>query len=354
MDRINVLVSGIGAPGGPSIIKCLKKNGERDIRVIVADMNPFVAGAYMADKFYTLINAEHPNFISNALEICQNDNVDVFIPLNTVSLQKLADHRKDFEKIGTKLLLSDSKAIEIANNKELTFEHLKKNNLPCPEYYIITNITELQDAAYKLGYPKNNVCIKPTFSHGSKGMRILREAVDKTHSFLNEKPDSSFCTLDEVVEIFENKPFPRYIVMEYLPGKEYSCDMLLNKGKTLVTIPRVRAVIQPGMTFSGFLEDNEEIRSLSDKIAVSMGLNFNINMQFRYSAKNLPQLIEINPRLSATIVMNLGAGINLPYLGIKLVLGEDVEIKKADYKIKMIRFWDEVFINGGNKSFIIQ
>ena len=36
---ITVLLTGCGAPGVPGIIKCLRKNGERDIRIVGVDMN---------------------------------------------------------------------------------------------------------------------------------------------------------------------------------------------------------------------------------------------------------------------------------------------------------------------------
>ena len=52
LKSINVLLTGAGAPGAPSIIKCLRRNGEREIRLIGVDMNEKSNGRRLVDKFY--------------------------------------------------------------------------------------------------------------------------------------------------------------------------------------------------------------------------------------------------------------------------------------------------------------
>ena len=56
-------------------------------------------------------------------------------------------------------------------------------------------------------------------------------------------------------------------------------------------------------------------------------------------------LIEINPRLSATIVSYAAAGINLPYFGIKHLLGEELPNYKINYGTRMTRRYQETFFD---------
>ena len=51
MKDLNVLMTGAGAPGAPSIIKCLRKNGERSIRIVGVDMNEKSNGRRLVDVF---------------------------------------------------------------------------------------------------------------------------------------------------------------------------------------------------------------------------------------------------------------------------------------------------------------
>ena len=43
-NTVTVLMTGAGAPGAPGIIRCLRKNGERSIRIVGVDMNENAAG----------------------------------------------------------------------------------------------------------------------------------------------------------------------------------------------------------------------------------------------------------------------------------------------------------------------
>jgi len=68
----------------------------------------------------------------------------------------------------------------------------------------------------------------------------------------------------------------------------------------------------------------------------------NVNFQFAFQ-KNTPKLIEINPRMSASIHFSNYGGINLPYLAVKQALGETLPKKNITYGAKMIRYGTEIF-----------
>jgi predicted ATP-grasp superfamily ATP-dependent carboligase len=54
-------------------------------------------------------------------------------------------------------------------------------------------------------------------------------------------------------------------------------------------------------------------------------------------------LIEINPRVSGSLVANFGAGINM--LEASLRLAYDMPIENSDIKwgTKMLRYWSQIF-----------
>jgi len=78
--------------------------------------------------------------------------------------------------------------------------------------------------------------------------------------------------------------FPELIVMDYLPGDEYSVD-ILNTKQDIIVIPRKRDLIRSGITFNGSLEKNREIITYSSKLARHLGLqyclDFSINLMKR-------------------------------------------------------------------------
>jgi carbamoyl-phosphate synthase large subunit len=141
--------------------------------------------------------------------------------------------------------------------------------------------------------------------------------------------------------------------MEYLPGKEYSVDILCQNGKCYSVIPRSREQVKLGISFIGTVEKNEELIELSRKIIHETGLSYNINLQFKCDENGAPKLIEINPRLSGTVFLCVAAGVNLPYLGVKLALGEEIPRLEPRWVTRLIRYWDGIFYDNHGHAFTL-
>ena len=60
-----------------------------------------------------------------------------------------------------------------------------------------------------------------------------------------------------------------------------------------------------------------------------------------------PVLTDLNPRVTATVVLFKFAGLNLPYLRVKQLLGEPLPEIDIKYGIKMKRRYLEMFCDNG-------
>jgi carbamoyl-phosphate synthase large subunit len=329
-------------------------NGERDIKIIGADMNPDSVGLFMTDRSYVVPPGGSPDFIPKMLEIAENEEVDAIMPLATYELMNFSENKSKFEDIGVKVMVSDPEPLEIANNKGKLYEFLRKKGVPSSNSAMIDSLSQFEKYVFELGYPDVPVCIKPQISKGSRGFRVLKGDIDKLDLLMNYKPDNTITTFEEMISTLESAdPFPKLVVMEYLPGTEYSVDLLVRKGEPLITIPRARDLIKLGISFIGTVEKNEEIAESANKIVKAIGLDYNINLQLKYSSEGIPKIIEINPRVSGTIVLCTGAGVNMPYLGVKMALNEEIPQIKLKYGTKMIRYWEEVFIDRNGHAYQI-
>ncbi len=339
-----VLVTGAGAPGAPSIIKSLRIVKERKVKIIGVDIDPNSVGFSMVDKSYLVPSALDKEFIPSILMICEKEKVEVLMPLVTKELMLFAENKEKFEDIGVRVSISPPKGLRIANNKYLLMSHCSRNNIPVPNFIRVNSYEEFEDAVLKLGYPKVNVCFKPPVSNGLRGFRILTREIDRLDLLINQKPMNTITTLEDIASILKNaKDFPELIVMEYLPGKEYSVDILANNGNPIIVIPRLREKLKMGISFVGVTIEHPRIISASCKIVETLKLNGNIGLQFKEDKDGIPKLIESNPRLQGTIVLCTAAGANLVHLALKLALGERVLTPKVKWGIKMIRYWNEIY-----------
>lgn len=342
LKDLNVLVTGAGAPGFPGITKSLRINGERKVKIIGTDMKDDAVGFYLSDEHYVVPSGLDPTYIDAVMKIIQKENIDIVLPLCTFELLPLSKARKEIEDYGAKVAASKPKALEVAINKAKTYEFLRGSFIS--EYRVVNTFEAFKDAVYELGYPKEPVVFKPSFGRGMRGFRIIREDVNKKDLLFNYKPKSTFIKMIEISKILREGNFPELVVMEHLPGDEYSVDTLSKDSETYYSIPRKRIETRRGISYVGKIEKNEELEEASKEIIKQLRLDYNINMQFKAIENGEYKLIEINPRVSGSIVFCVRAGVNLPYFAVKLLLEEKIPEIEVKYGTKIFRYWNEVVV----------
>jgi carbamoyl-phosphate synthase large subunit len=349
---IIVFITGAGAPGAPGIIKSLRKVIDRKVVIIGGDANPDTSvGLGLLDKVFRIPFANAPDFTEKVLSICISEKVDVIIPLVTRELMIFASNRQLFQKNGIYVSVSNPESLATANNKYLLMKFCKESGIPIPDFRLVNSIDEFRNAAKELGYPDNKICFKPPVSNGLRGFRIIEDSQDRLFSLMNEKPNNIYIGFDEFISICKGGTFfPELVVMEYLPGDEYSVDVLVDNGRFISAIPRSRDYIKMGISFVGTVTKDEEIIGYSRRIVEGLLLNGNIGLQFKRDINGIPKIIESNPRVQGTIVLCTAAGENMVYEAVKLGLGEKLPSSSIKWGLKMIRYWDELFIDiDGNR-----
>ena len=79
-------------------------------------------------------------------------------------------------------------------------------------------------AARELGYPDVDVCMKPVFSSGSRGFRVLSASADRHEQLLSNRPGvAEALRLEDLLELLGDDP-TELLVMELATGKERTID----------------------------------------------------------------------------------------------------------------------------------
>ncbi len=343
MQVIHVLMTGAGAPGAPGIMHCLKKT--QTIQLTVGDADPNATGRYLHSNFVTLLPANHPEYIDQLLNHCREKKIQVILPLVTRELFPLATNQPLFESNGIRVLVSPEGAIRIANNKSNCYQYLQEKGIAVPRFHRVNSVLSFEKAAASLGYPVTPFCFKPSLSNGSRGVRVVTEAINESELLFHQKPYHLFMNYKQAVEILASSTFPELLVSEYLPGDEYSVDCLALHGETKVVVPRKRVKMINGISVQGTFIKHEKIISYCSNIIKAIGLHGNIGIQIKMSANEEPLLLEVNPRVQGSIVTALGAGVNLPLLALQQEMGESPSLQEIEIKwgTRFSRYWTEVY-----------
>ena len=198
LKPIAVVVTASGAPGTAALLRGLRENGEREVRLVGTDMSERSVGRHLCDAFHPVPSGADPGFADAIRAIVEREGADCVLPQSSFDLEGLSEHRDSFP---VPVLVSKPDAIFRSNDKAETYAFLHRLGLPAPAFRRVNGAIEVEAAARELGYPEVPVCFKPVFSSGSRGFRILDPTVDRAHQLLHERPGSVAMRLQEAVEL---------------------------------------------------------------------------------------------------------------------------------------------------------
>ena len=334
---ITVMVTASGAPGTAALLHALRRNGEREVRLVGTDMSERSVGRHLCDAFHLVPAGADPAFPDAMLEIAARESVDAILPQSSFDLEGLAAH---VDRFPMPVLVSKPETIHRSNDKAETYAFLHRIGVPAPEFRRVNGAGEVEAAARELGYPERPVCFKPVFSSGSRGFRVLDPTVDRAHQLLNERPGSVAMRLEEAVELLPAEGGPDLLVMELATGGERTVDGIGNGREIVLGHPKTREAMRAGLAMYFETLDDPELMRLANLIVAELGIDhfFNIQLVGDY-------VIEINPRISTIVYQE---DLNLPYLGVKRALGEiaDDELRMYASRVRpgrtALRYFDQL------------
>lgn len=340
MREITVLITACGNAYMPGTCKAIKDNGERPIRLIGADMNRDDTILQMCDAYYQVPRGNDPSYVDVLLDICKKEQVDVVIPIMSVELEVLSANQARFREIGTVVSVSGLDSLRIANNKLALFDFLKQQNISCPRYIPVGSVEDVDKAMDYIGTP---VVFKTNEGSGSRGMRIIDPNKSRFDILFHEKPNSCYTTLEEFKQTLLEGEMPQMHAMEYLPGDEYTVDLLAENGTVKYAMCRRGLNVQSSIILDGIVEDEPQITGLCSEVARRLKLTGNIGFDVKKRANGEPVIMECNPRATAGVSEFAASGVNLLYLAIKQCLGEELPQLTPKYGVIMRRRYMEMY-----------
>jgi carbamoyl-phosphate synthase large subunit len=332
-----ILVTAAGAPGAAALLRGLRENGERDVRLVGVDMSERSIGRHLCDAFHLVPPGSDPGYADAILELVEREGADIVLPQSSFDLPGLAAARGRFP---VPVLVSAPETVRRSNDKAETYSLLQRIGVPTIEFRRVAGARAVEAAARELGYPDRAVCFKPVFSSGSRGFRILDPTVDRAHQLLHERPGSVSMRLDEALDLLPEHGGTELLVMELAAGGERTIDGIADGERVVLGHPKTRESMRAGLAMYFVTLADDGLMELADRIVQELAIEWFFNIQLVGD-----HVIEVNPRISTIVYQE---DLNLPWLGVKRALGEisDEELAALRSRVRpgrtALRYFDQV------------
>lgn len=275
-----------------------------------------------ADHF--IYEPEHcDDYLGFCLEICKQHQVDIFYPWRHFAA--LYPHREQFSQLGVKVIFPCSDVnFKCIDNKAAFYQHLRDNAVACNLPLFATAKTKGEFIAQYAALRKqvHRICMKPVISIYAAGFKVIHDEADyDPWKAMIHGHDQYAVAYNQLLHLLPDVFFKEMMLLDFLPGDEYSHDLLCCDGKVIAGTIRQKHHAHDKYQF---LIQNTEIERMSALLVAEFKLSGFINIQYRDDKNGVPFVLEINPRISGGFPKITLAGIDYVTLFVKMASGQAI------------------------------
>lgn len=239
----------------------------------------------------------------------------VVIPAHDGTIALLRAHRSRIER-SSRIAMAADDALAIAVNKERTLAVAAQVGLRAPREALVRSLGDVSDALAHIGLP---AVVKPVESWVSRsgadghwvGPRLVVTREEATQAV-------------EAVTRFESA----ILLQQYLPGRREAVSFLYVAGQMHARFAQWASRTRPPLGGESVLRQSiavpADIGPGAEALIREIDLEGYSEVEFRRDAAGTPFLMEINPRLSASVEVAIRAGVDFPHLLYCWAAGEPI------------------------------
>jgi predicted ATP-grasp superfamily ATP-dependent carboligase len=255
-------------------------------------------------------------FLAYLKQLLDNTGARVLITSSDGTLAVLREHRAEIEQHNTRIALAQEPALSLALNKDQTLDIAAQLGLGIPRSMLVTATDEVKEAVHEIGLP---AVVKPveTWQWGQQqGVRLVCKLVT---------------TLDEARQAVETLTLAGGAVLfqQFLTGRREAVSFLYANGEVYARFAQWAKRTHPQLGGTSVYRQSiavpADIGQQAERLVREIDLEGYSEVEFRRDQQGKPYLMEINPRLSASVEVAVRAGVDFPYLLYQWASGETID-----------------------------
>lgn len=306
------------SPRKNGLIKCLKENTDGvKVKVYCTNCDPNeLPSTTVCDGAFVVPRNNDPKYIDRLLALCAVYHVDILLPRLSSELEVIADNIQRFNDLGVKVAVTGKEGLRVANDKAILYArycHLMPKQ--------ITGHTIQDVEAFSKKYPK--FCCKLPHSSGAAGFAIVDDVLCDKVTLFHAYGYKHYISKEHLCRIIETQNL-NYILQEFIDGHDYTVSLIAQNGEVSHMVGYVGYEMDYSCIMYGEIQDNEKAYEISRMLVKDLNLSGNIGIDFMLKPDGDVVLLEINPRMNATLPFVAKAGCNMAYLRCKQLMGYDI------------------------------
>ena len=310
----NILLTSAGGLSGIFLSKHLKNTGSYKLVAIDrSERNPLLN---WVDSFYTVPSVTDELYLQKIVDIINLEQIEIIIPITSFDVEFFSMPDVKLKLDSVKYLLLDYDIQKKLSNKHTCYEYLNKIDILTPFIYKINDMIK---------FP---VIMKPKLGTGSKDVVLIDNEFD-----LN----------------YWTKKNTNYILVEYIPGKEYTADCFFDANGVCVGVNvRERIKMNGGGAVITQNDYNIDLEKLLYKLESTGEIKGPVNFQFKVLNNGDILVFDFNTRFaSGGLPLTVKSGFDIPNILINYLKGEKVlkwiPNKKND-SLCLIKYFEEYYL----------
>jgi predicted ATP-grasp superfamily ATP-dependent carboligase len=298
-------------------VRSLGCHGIRVAALDTLNTAPTFSSRWCQRSFVSPTSEATEEYFSYLEQLLELTGAQVLISSSDSTIALLRQHRKRLEQ-KIHIALAKEPALSIAINKEQTLEIASRLGLSVPRGIPVKSVDELKTALHEIGLP---AVIKPIESwvwreHSvgiNKGKRIVSQLVTT--------PEEAQLAIEELTSAGGTTLF-----QQFLTGRREAMSFLYANGEMYARFAQWAKRTEPPLGGTSVLRQSiaipEDIGNQAERLVREIELEGYSEVEFRRDREGIPYLMEINPRLSASVEIAVRSGVNFPYLLFQWANGE--------------------------------
>jgi predicted ATP-grasp superfamily ATP-dependent carboligase len=265
--------------------------------------------------------------VIDVLRLAETYRPRVVIPGTDGTVETLRAQRSAVED-RVALALPSEEALQVAVDKERTLALAESIGVPVPRSVWVQGAAEVDVAIAKVGLP---AVVKPC-----RSWRTIAVGGERLTSVVVTTADDARRAVSALA------PGGGVVVQEWVGGCRQAISLLRANGRTWARFAQVAHRMFPPLGGSSIVRESislpADLTEYAEALLAATGLEGYAEVEFRRDASGRPRLMEINPRLSASVEVAVRAGVDFPLLIFKLAAGEQL-VQAADPHVGVRMRW---------------